>query len=319
MMARLHNPFPYIREQKIKSNIGLPCPLCGRDAKVTLSPHTIPFITVYCPNCIKYAVQEDLFQNFDDAEHAYLLSGEMRHTQENMSTHLISVDSAQEIVEKQKQLESENRSKAYLIWHYDQKEGDRNNWREYINLPAVAYCRDEEELKDITDKAVGLGYLEMNGDRYKPTVSGVNFSREEREKERQKLIRDMERLQSKYIEIDEELEKKFKLISTRNATFYAMTADEKLEAIVNLIENLLKKDNKYLKLNYSELCGEFLSDECVKSYREKLQCFRHSAEQSLEERNAFSDEQKDFFIDYGVVIVKATFVLLQENELLVSK
>ena len=57
----------------------------------------------------------------------------------------------------------------------------------------------------------------------------------------------------------------------------------------------------------------------MKSYREKLQCFRHSAEQSLEERNAFSDEQKDFFIDYGVVIVKAIFVLLQENELLVSK
>ena len=88
-------------------------------------------------------------------------------------------------------------------------------------------------------------------------------------------LRDMERLQSKYIEIDEELEKKFKLISTRNATFYAMTADEKLEVIVNLIENLLKKDDKYLKLNYSELCGEFLSDECVKSYREKLQCLEN--------------------------------------------
>ena len=97
-MARLHNPFPYIREQKIKSNIELPCPLCGRDAKVTLFPHTIPFITVYCPNCIKYAVQEDLFQNFDDAEHAYLLSGEMRHTQENMSTHLIPKTEARHIL-----------------------------------------------------------------------------------------------------------------------------------------------------------------------------------------------------------------------------
>ena len=119
-MARLHNPFPSIREQSRKgqlqkSNISLSCPLCGRKATATLSPHTIPFIAVYCPNCIKYAVQEDLFQKFDDAEHAYLLSGEMRHTQENMTTHLVSAESAKEIINKQLQLESENRSMAYLI------------------------------------------------------------------------------------------------------------------------------------------------------------------------------------------------------------
>lgn len=46
IMARLHNPFPSIREQSRKgqlqkSNISLSCPLCGREAMATLSPQTI--------------------------------------------------------------------------------------------------------------------------------------------------------------------------------------------------------------------------------------------------------------------------------------
>lgn len=71
-----------------------------------------------------------------------------------MSTHLVSAESAKEIINKQLQLESENRSMAYLIWHYDQKEGDRNGWREYIEYPAVAYCKDKEDLRNITEIAV---------------------------------------------------------------------------------------------------------------------------------------------------------------------
>lgn len=469
IMARLHNPFPSIREQSRKgqlqkSNISLSCPLCGRKATATLSPHTIPFIAVYCPNCIKYAVQEDLFQKFDDAEHAYLLSGEMRHTQENMTTHLVSAESAKEIINKQLQLESENRSMAYLIWHYDQKESDRNGWREYIEYPAVAYCKDKEDLRNITEIAVELGYLEKGDERYKPTVSGVTFSSEERKREstalvdiisgknsaRQRGLLDLRKFyldnveqseyyyrfrdvvvhvnetrnvfcgiqetydytfevfdteeaiekfkilcmsenenydkeaqcwfylilyylykhgyvleqfpklverppedtydfvnreirtrliadgkesngtegyairrtfvgsftfkqKNQYIDFGKELEAKFRRISTRDAEFQAMSRDEKLAEIVNLIENLLKKDDKYLKLNYSEICEAFLNDDIIKKYKKILQCFRHSAEHSIEERSTFTDDKKDFFIDFGIVIVKTIHKLLEIN------
>ena len=88
---------------------------------------------------------------------------------------------------------------------------------------------------------------------------------------------------------------------------------EKLAEIVNLIENLLKKDDKYLKLNYSEICEEFLNDDIIKKYKKILQCFRHSAEHSIEERSTFTDDKKDFFIDFGIVIVKTIHKLLEIN------
>lgn len=212
-----------------------------------MNTQTIPFIAVYCPNCIKYAVQEDLFQKFDDAEHAYLLSGEMRHTQENMSTHLVSAESAKEIINKQLQLESENRSMAYLIWHYDQKEGDRNGWREYIEYPAVAYCKDKEDLRNITEIAVE-----------RPPEDTYDFVNREI---RTRLIADGKesngtvgyairrafvgsftfKQKNQYIDLGKDLEAKFRRISTRDAEFQAMSRDEKLAEIVNLIENLLKR------------------------------------------------------------------------------
>lgn len=388
-MARLHNPFPSIREQSRKgqlqkSNISLSCPLCGRKATATLSPHTIPFIAVYCPNCIEY--------------------------------------------------------------------------------PAVAYCKDKEDLRNITEIAVELGYLEKGDERYKPTVSGVTFSSEERKREstalvdiisgknsaRQRGLLDLRKFyldnveqseyyyrfrdvvvhvnetrnvfcgiqetydytfevfdteeaiekfkilcmsenenydkeaqcwfylilyylykhgyvleqfpklverppedtydfvnreirtrliadgkesngtegyairrtfvgsftfkqKNQYIDFGKELEAKFRRISTRDAEFQAMSRDEKLAEIVNLIENLLKKDDKYLKLNYSEICEEFLNDDIIKKYKKILQCFRHSAEHSIEERSTFTDDKKDFFIDFGIVIVKTIHKLLEIN------
>lgn len=70
---------------------------------------------------------------------------------------------------------------------------------------------------------------------------------------------------SNYIEIDESIDNKFK-------------------EIANLIELLLKKNGKYLDLNYSEICYEYISNEIVKNFRRKIQCFRHATEEALEER-----------------------------------
>ena len=96
-----------------------------------------------------------------------------------------------------------------------------------------------------------------------------------------------------------------KIVSTRSAEFNTMTLNEKLEAICNSIEYLLKpgkKSDKFIVLDYSDTEG-YLSDDLVKGYRNKLECFRHSTEEALEERKTYLVEQKNFLIKYGLLIL----------------
>lgn len=39
--------------------------------------------------------------------------------------------------------------------------------------------------------------------------------------------------------------------------------------IANLIENLLKKDNNFIILDYSRICFEYITNDIVISYRKK--------------------------------------------------
>ena len=57
-------------------------------------------------------------------------------------------------------------------------------------------------------------------------------------------------------------------------------------------------------LDYASFAFEYLSDETIKKYRTQMQCFRHSAEESVAERSSYTDAQKNFFVDFGIVIVK---------------
>lgn len=84
-----------------------------------------------------------------------------------------------------------------------------------------------------------------------------------------------------------------------------MTLNEKLEAICNSIEYLLKpgkKNDKFIVLDYSDTEG-YLSDDLVKGYRNKLECFRHSTKEDINKRNEYSDDQKEFLINFGLVII----------------
>ena len=208
---------------------------------------------------------------------------------------------------------------AYLNWHYDQKESDRNGWIEYIEYPAVAYCKDKEDLRNITEIAVERPpedtYDFVNREiRTRLIADGKESNGTEGYAIRRTFVGSFTfKQKNQYIDFGKELEAKFRRISTRDAEFQAMSRDEKLAEIVNLIENLLKKDDKYLKLNYSEICEEFLNDDIIKKYKKILQCFRHSAEHSIEERSTFTDDKKDFFIDFGIVIVKTIHKLLEIN------
>lgn len=113
------------------------------------------------------------------------------------------------------------------------------------------------------------------------------------------------------IDVDDSINKKFIEISTRQASFNSMHTDEKIAEIANLIENMLKKGKNYTILKYENVCCEFINDEIVKEYRNKMQCFRHCTDEALKERKSYSEEQKNFFVDYGLTIVKAIHALVK--------
>ncbi len=118
-----------------------------------------------------------------------------------------------------------------------------------------------------------------------------------------------ERRQS-IVDVGADINRKFIEVSTRNASFDMMPRDEKLEMIANLIENMLKQENSFIKLDYAKVCCTFITDDQVKAFRKSLHCFRHGNEESLKTRKEFTDGQKDFLIDYGLVIIKAVHALL---------
>ena len=86
---------------------------------------------------------------------------------------------------------------------------------------------------------------------------------------------------------------------------------EKIAEIANLIENLLKQDGKFITPEYEDVCCGFIDDTIVKNYRKKMQCFRHCTDEAIEERKIYSEEQKNFLVDYGLTMVKAIHELVK--------
>lgn len=104
--------------------------------------------------------------------------------------------------------------------------------------------------------------------------------------------------------LDKEIDVLFKRISTREASFTDMSLNERLKEIVNLLELLLKKENnKYRNdINVEFISSGFVKEDSVIKLRKKLHCFRHSSVNSLRERQEFSILQKEFLVDYGILI-----------------
>lgn len=71
-----------------------------------------------------------------------------------------------------------------------------------------------------------------------------------------------------------------------------MSIDEKLAEIANLIESLLKKNGKFLTLDYSTICFDYISNDVVTSYRKKMHCFRHATDDAISEKNLFGRTKK---------------------------
>ncbi len=117
-------------------------------------------------------------------------------------------------------------------------------------------------------------------------------------------------LKTHHIAITDSINQKFIEISNRQSSFNNMSTDEKLAEIANLIENMLKKDGRFVTVDYSSICLDYINEETVREYRHRLQCFRHSSNEAIQERISFTNEQKLFLIDYGLVIIKAIHELI---------
>ena len=116
---------------------------------------------------------------------------------------------------------------------------------------------------------------------------------------------------SDHVDIDDSINQKFVEISNRQASFNNMSTDEKLAEIANLIENLLKKNGRFLSPDYSTICFDYISNDTVANYRQRMHCFRHATEEAIAERKKYSEKQKNFFVDYGLTIIKVIHSLLR--------
>jgi hypothetical protein len=93
-----------------------------------------------------------------------------------------------------------------------------------------------------------------------------------------------------------------------------MALDEKLKEIGNLIEYLLKRDGKFITLNYDYIFLGFIKENDIKELRKKIHCFRHSSQESLKERKEYTENQKQFMVELGIVMCNLIY-----NELKIIK
>ena len=112
------------------------------------------------------------------------------------------------------------------------------------------------------------------------------------------------------IGVEEDINNLFIKISTRNASFEAMSIDERLKEIANLIEYMLAENGKFKEIEYNTIAFEYIDNDVIKKFRKQIQCFRHASQDAIAEREKFTDNQKDFLIDYGITIIKIIFKLI---------
>ncbi|TFJ75460.1 hypothetical protein [Carnobacterium maltaromaticum] len=191
--------------------------------------------------------------------------------------------------------DNENKCWFYLISYYLYKVG--YEIKEFPRLLA----RPPSDPSDFTygeirDRIIEVGNDDNGTVRYSARrifVAGLTFEQK-----------------STHIDIDDSINQKFVEISNRQASFNNMSTDEKLAEIANLIEGQLKKNGKFLTPDYSTICFGYISNDIVASYRKKMHCFRHATDDAIAERKTYSEEQKSFFVDYGLTIIKVIHSLL---------
>lgn len=226
------------------------------------------------------------------------------HGYEEVQDHKFEVYDAEEAIAKFRELcqpdvdfcSSENKIWFYLISYYLYKIGyEIKEFPRVLARPPID--PSDFTYREIRNRIITQGDDENGTVRYavrRKLVSSLNFEQK-----------------SGHIDIDSSINQKFVEISNRKASFNNMSTDEKIAEIANLTENLLKKKGKFNTLDYSTICFNYISNDIVTSYRKKMHCFRHATDDAIAERNTYSEEQKSFFVDYGLTIVKVIYSLVK--------
>lgn len=257
-------------------------------------------------------LKEFYFQNIKESEYHYRFLDSIKKAnytynifygeEETQDSQFVIYDT-EEAITKFKELcqpdvnfSVENKCWFYLITYYlyslgyEIKEFPRILARPPVDPTDFTY-------KDIRNRIIALGRDENGTVRYatrRTFVSELTF--------KQKTCN---------IEVNDSINQKFIEISTRQASFNCMHTDEKIAEIANLIENMLKQDGNFITPEYENVCCGFIDDAIVRSYRKKMQCFRHCTDEAIMERKTYSEEQKTFLVDYGLTIVKAIHELIK--------
>lgn len=245
-------------------------------------------------------IKEFYFQNIQELEYHYRFYDSIKNVNRvynifdgytKIDDYTFEVFDVEEAITKFRELcqpemnfgNSENKCWFYLITYYLYKMGyEIKEFPRVLARPPV----DPSDFTygDIRNRIISRGE-DVNGTvRYatrRAFVAGLTFE-----------------LKSNHIGIDNSIDQRFIEISNRQASFNNMSTDEKLSEIANLIENMLKKNGHFIKPDYSLICFDYISDETVTSYRKKMQCFRHASSEAIAERSSYSEEQKNFFVDF---------------------
>jgi len=120
--------------------------------------------------------------------------------------------------------------------------------------------------------------------------------------EKYKPIFELRASTSEFINPERNIEDVLSVVSTRSAVFAEMSQDEKLCCLNQAIEYMLKENQKYIQLNSKDLFCDFIKEEDIRRYRCMTHCFRHGEKNMVEERKAYTDEQKVFLTNYGLSI-----------------
>ena len=172
-MGKLCNIFETVNANTCTTN----CPLCGRTVKIINLPARKNYMELDCPNCGVYVVQPEFLNEFDDAEHAFLLSGYLRHEyRQPMTVTNLSVEFAKQIIKLYLDKTGTVWSAANLIFHYEQKMRSLNDWCTFEDYPAIGYCKDSGDIKSVLAIAVDCGYMEVKNEMVRATALGMEFS-----------------------------------------------------------------------------------------------------------------------------------------------
>lgn len=258
-------------------------------------------------------LKEFYFQNIQESEYHYRFHSSIKNVNrtynifrgyEEVNDYKFEVYDAEEAIKKFRELcqpgvsfsDSEKKCWFYLITYYLYKLGYKiKEFPSVLARPPVD--PSDFTYNEIRNRIIAQGNDDNGTVRY---VTRRNF-----------VASFTFELKSSYIDINNLINQKFVEISNRQASFSDMNTDEKLAEIANLIENLLKKDGKFITLDYPKICFDYISNDIVTSYRTKMHCFRHATDVAIEERNSYSEEQKYFFVDYGLTIIKVIHSLLK--------